>query len=165
MKGKKSLKFICKCKDAIQCRPWATPPSYRILLANLFQKYLPFWNPWDKFIWSTVFWILKIKDPFLDKKAKTYRIEAWYHFLCETIVTHIQKRYEAVEHGAFFRFRKYWKLTLLWSKNQNPVFLSFGVSAITKLLIHLLIMLHIFDIVMRIFWWIFILFQNWGGGA
>ena len=30
-------------------------------------------------------------------------------------------------------------MTLLWSKNQNPVFLSFGVSAITLLLINLFI--------------------------
>ena len=39
----------------------------------------------------------------------------------------------------FFRFWKYWKLNLLWSKKQNPVFLSFGVSSITLLLINLLI--------------------------
>ena len=39
----------------------------------------------------------------------------------------------------FFRLWKYWKLALLWSKNQNSLVLSFGVSAITLLLIILLI--------------------------
>ena len=46
-----------------------------------------------------------------------------------------EKRYEAVVYGAFFRFWKYWKLTLLWSKQTKTPFLSFGVSAITLLLI------------------------------
>ena len=40
------------CKDAIQCRPWATPP-YRILLANRFQIYLPFWT--NEFMWIAAF--------------------------------------------------------------------------------------------------------------
>ena len=44
------------------------------------------------------------QDPFLGKKGKTYRIVEWKHFLFETIVTHIQNRFEAVENGAFFRF-------------------------------------------------------------
>ena len=64
--------YICTCKEAIQCRPWATPPLYCILLAKWFQIYLPFWNPKDNRIYlvSRFFLILKIKDPFLGKKSK-----------------------------------------------------------------------------------------------
>ena len=59
--------------------PGQPPPPYRLLLANRFQIYLPFWNPKDNRIYlvSRFFFILKIKDPFLGKKAKTYQIVAW----------------------------------------------------------------------------------------
>ena len=50
--------IMCTCKDAIQCRPWATPPP-PIVLANRFQIYLPFW--------LAVF--LNFEDTFLGKKA------------------------------------------------------------------------------------------------
>ena len=84
------------------------------------------------------FWILKIKDPFWGKKAKTYRIVALKHFLCETILTHIQKRYEAVdlEYGAFLKILKIYPFVI---KKLKPRFFSFGVSAITLFIINLLI--------------------------
>jgi len=42
------------------------------------------------------------RDPFLGKGAETCRILAWWRFLCETFVTHVQKGYEAVEYVAIF---------------------------------------------------------------
>ena len=58
-----------------------------------------------------------------------------------------------VEYRAFSVFENIENLPFYVPKNKTPFFLSFRVSAITKLLIFLLIKLHIFEIVflMRIF--------------
>ena len=82
----------------------------------------------------------------MGKKSKTYRNAAEWHFLCETFVTNIQKRYEAVEYGAFLIILK---IDLFMIKKTKPRFFEFGFSAITLLLIILLI--HVAYFLNRLF--------------
>ena len=70
---------------------------------------------------QSFFLFRNFKTPFWAKNNSQPR-GGWWHFKCLTIVPHIQERYRTV---AFFRFWKYWKLTLLWPENQSLFFFSF----------------------------------------
>ena len=59
----------------------------------------------NDYIWSAVFFCFsEMKDPFLCKKAKRTEIWDGSTLYARLFLTDIQKRYDAGEYGAFFRF-------------------------------------------------------------
>ena len=131
--------YVHTCKDAIQRRPCPLPPIVYFQRADFKYIYLIGILRTNDYAWSAFFLILKkLKILFEQKKKKTYRNAAQQHFLCETIVTHRQKREGSCRVWSFFPFLKILKIVPFMIKKTNPLFFSFGVSAITPLLIILL---------------------------
>ena len=119
------------CKDAIQCNP-GHPPPFRILLANRFQMFLPFWNPQDKRLClvSRYFLILKIKEPFFPQNTKLNRNAARWHY-CVAYTRKVKN----CRVGSFFPFLKILKIYTFMIRKPKPRFLSFGFWAIIIFLI------------------------------